>query len=78
MDVDTNGEIIPRDIVGTKEHTTVVRIRLYRQPRDWSAVREMDFCCGPNGEVDLEKVRKEFGIEEACRVRSYIRHINSA
>jgi hypothetical protein len=73
MDVDTKEEIVPQEAV---QHTKVIQIRLYRQPRDWNAVREMDFCCGPNGEINLENVGKEFGFEEACRVCSYIQGIS--
>jgi hypothetical protein len=74
MDVDHKEEMILREAV---QQTKVIRICLYRQPRDWNAVREMDFCCRPNGEVDLEKLGRELGIEEACRVRSYIRGMST-
>jgi hypothetical protein len=74
MDVDCKEEIVSQEAV---QQTKVIRIRLYKQPRDWNAVCEINFCCGSNGEVNLEEVGKELGIEEPCRVCFYIQGISS-
>lgn len=71
-------EKVNAEVIGTKApqqdvcmeniQLKIVKIRLYRQPRDWVAVHELNFCCEPNGAVNLEKVRHEFGVEGKCRV----------
>jgi hypothetical protein len=80
MDVDVDATCAREEAIsqGSIPQTKVVRIRLYKQPRDWNAVCELNFCCETNGEVNLDKVGKELGIEEACRVCSYLEWYNSA
>lgn len=73
MDTDRDADATGRREGAASEGVPkVVRIRLYRQPRDWNAVCELNFCCGTNGEVNLDELGKELGIEEACRVCSYL------
>jgi hypothetical protein len=67
VDASCAEEIAPQKNI---QRTKVIRIRLYEQPRAWSAIRESNFSCGISGELDLEKVGKELGLEGACRMRS--------
>jgi len=47
-----------------------IKIGLFRAPRDWTAVHELDFRCETDGRINLEKVKREFGVEGICRVCS--------
>ena len=60
-----------------QQNNKFVRIRLYRQPRDWDAICELKFCCGPDGEVNLDRMSKELGVERICRVRFYLTTMNA-
>jgi len=49
----------------------MVKIQLYRKPRDWVAIKEVTFFCESDGTISLEKIKWEFGIEGVYRVRAY-------
>ena len=54
------------------ERDHVIEIKLYKSPRDWKAIREIEFCCSSDGSVNLIEVAIKLGINGKCRVSMFM------
>jgi hypothetical protein len=46
-----------------------VQVRLFERAQDWNYERQAQVDCGPQGELDLQKVAQYLDVKGSCHVR---------
>ena len=49
----------------------LLRIRLYKQAKDYLYIRETEVECGTKGEIDLDLVARQLQVNGVCKVSNH-------
>jgi hypothetical protein len=50
------------------ERRRTIQIRLYEKPDSWAHIRELEYACNSNGDVDLKVLERQLAVEGTLRV----------